>query len=495
MADFEMKTTTAPYQFWRTGPGEFVDSSLRLFTLLLLLLLLLFARSPLLAQQGASSAPELEWFLEAADRDDEVAAAALARIAAQWDNSYASMIVDLVKVVQKRDDGYRILERLTGFLGIQTGQAFGLDLKGWRRWLVSLPYEPHPHYLRFKSFVYQAVDPKMGQFFPPDVNSRIRLDEIEWGGVRVNGIPPLDMPEYIPASEAGYLKDSNLVFGVSLNGESRAYPKRILAWHELARDRLGGVEFTFVYCTLCGSAIPYQSEVGGRVYKFGTSGLLFRSNKLMFDEQTKSLWSSIEGSPVVGPLADTDLQLQIVPVVTTGWKEWRQAHPETTVLSLNTGHQRDYSEGAAYRDYFATQELMFSVQKEDDRLQHKDEVLALLLSSSTDERRQTLAISTRLLKKNPVFHFNGYGRELVVLTSPRGASRVYEAGAVRFTRLNKNRIRDAQRRSWRVTEEALLLEEDGRERLDRVPASQAFWFGWFARFPDTRLIHTPPQAR
>ena len=148
-------------------------------------------------------------------------------------------------------------------------------------------------------------DPKMGQFFPPDVNSRIRLDEIEWGGVRVNGIPPLDMPEYIPASEAGYLKDSNLVFGVSLNGESRAYPKRILAWHELARDRLGGVEFTFVYCTLCGSAIPYQSEVGGRVYKFGTSGLLFRSNKLMFDEQTKSLWSSIEGSPVVGPLADT----------------------------------------------------------------------------------------------------------------------------------------------------------------------------------------------
>ena len=458
------------------------------------LLLLLFLQNSLLAQEPAPPPPQLGWFIEAATPEDAMAGAALEKIAGQWDDRYASLVVDLVQVVQKRDDGYRILERLTGFLEKQTGQAFGLDLKRWRRWLVSLPYNPHPEYLSFKSFVYQAVDPSMAQFFPSDVNSRIRLDEIEWGGVRVNGIPPLDMPEHIPASEAGYLQDSNLVFGVSLNGESRAYPKRILAWHEMARDKLGGVEFTFVYCTLCGSAIPYLNEVGGRVYEFGTSGLLFRSNKLMFDKQTMSLWSSIEGSPVVGSLADSGLQLQIVPVVTTGWKEWREAHPETTVLSLATGHQRDYSEGAAYRDYFATQELMFSVQAEDERLQRKDEVLTLLLPSTEGDVRQAIAISTRLLKKNPVFHFVA-ARELVVLTSPRGASRVYQVGATRFTRLRKNRLEDTEKRNWRVTEEALLLEEGEPERLDRVPASQAFWFGWFARFPDTRLIRTVAEAR
>ena len=491
MADPEMKTATAPHQAWRAGRHKLADSFLRFWTLIFLLCL---PWDFLLAQEAESSAPELEWFVEAADRDDAVAAAALARIAAEWDNRYASLVVDLVQVVQKRDDGYRILERLTGFLEAQTGLAFGLDLKQWRRWLVSLPYKPHPHYLRFKSFVYQAVDPSMSQFFPPEVNARIRLDEIEWGGVRVNGIPPLDMPGHIPASEAGYLEDSNLIFGVSLNGESRAYPKRILAWHEMARDNLGGVEFTFVYCTLCGSAIPYRNEVGGRVYEFGTSGLLFRSNKLMFDKQTMSLWSSIEGSPVVGSLADSGLQLQIIPVVTTGWKEWREAHPETTVLSLDTGHQRDYSEGAAYRDYFATQELMFSVQAEDARLQPKDEVLTMLFPSDEGDVRQAIAISTRLLKENPVFHFDA-GRQLVALTTPRGASRVYQADTVRFTLLRKDRVQDAQKRYWRVTEEALLLEEGEPERLERVPASQAFWFGWFARFPDTRLIRTGAEAR
>ena len=116
--------------------------------------------------------------------------------------------------------------------------------------------------------LYAQIDPKMSSFFPDQVPSLIRLDEVEWGGVGVNGIPPLDYLESVSVSEAGYLEDSNVVFGLEINNEARAYPKWILAWHEMALDRLGGVELTLVYCTLCGTVIPYESEVGGQLVKF-----------------------------------------------------------------------------------------------------------------------------------------------------------------------------------------------------------------------------------
>ncbi len=160
----------------------------------------------------------------------------------------------------------------------------------------------------------------MASFFPADAQQLIRLDEVDWGGVPPNGIPPLDHPEHIPASEAGYLEDEHIVFGIYRNGEARAYPKRILAWHELALDRLGGTELTIVYCTLCGTVIPYDSEAGGRHWSLGTSGLLYRSNKLMFDAETMSLWSTVEGRPVIGPLAGEDIELAAYPVVTTTWR-------------------------------------------------------------------------------------------------------------------------------------------------------------------------------
>src|SRR5262249_9035260 len=118
-----------------------------------------------------------------------------------------------------------------------------------------------------------VLTPGFRAFFPPRVRSKIRLDEIDWGGVLVNGIPPLRSPRTISAAEASWLRDGHIVFGILVNGQARAYPKRILAWHGMATDRLGGVDLTIVYCTLCGTVIPYESRAGGRPFTFGTSGL------------------------------------------------------------------------------------------------------------------------------------------------------------------------------------------------------------------------------
>jgi hypothetical protein len=328
----------------------------------------------------------------------------------------------------------------------------------------------------------------------------VRLDEVDWGGVKVNGIPPLDRPRYVPAREAKYLKDDHVVFGVALNDDARAYPQRILAWHEMVRDRVGGVELAIVYCALCGTVIPYGAEVGGVKRTFGTSGLLYRSNKLMFDEESMSLWSTVHGRPVLGALAGQPLELTAYPVVTTTWKEWREAHPDTRVLSLDTGFQRDYSEGAAYRDYFATDALMFEVPKTDARLRNKDEVLVMLVEpaggrSNDAEDREPVAIAARLLASNRLYPFEAASRNFVVVTSPQGANRVYDLGAGRppALRLRPDGLIELRHEVvYRATEDALIPERESDQRrgqwFPRIAARRAFWFGWVAQYPDTRLL-------
>lgn len=451
---------------------------------------------------AAEGHPPLQLFIDATAQDDDKAKAALQALGEQWRDGYAAIFVDLARFMRPAGAGgpgqqhptIKVRRRLVRFLEEQTGQDFGDDLRAWRLWMWRGPYEPHPDYPAFKAALYANVDKRMGQFFPVGGEEHIRLDEIDWGGVPTDGIPPLDHPKHIPAKEASYLKDKHVVFGIEVGGQARAYPKRILAWHELARDELGGTELTIVYCTLCGTVIPYGAEAGGRPFTLGTSGLLYRSNKLMYDKETMSLWSTIEGRPVVGPLAarHDELVLQDYPVVTTTWREWRTLHPDTTVLSLDTGHDRDYSEGAAYRDYFATDRLMFDVPKLDDRLKNKEPVLALRVEPADGSALpQALALSARFLKKkeNRVFHKSFAGHELVIVTSQDGANRVYDAGETRFATYEKNgSLRDASGGVWRLTETALVLEGAEGASLPRLPARRVFWFAWQAMFPDTELV-------
>ena len=478
-------------------------------------------------------APPLQLFFEAASLDETVAARALEALASRWHDGYTPMIIDMARLMRpaprQQAGGFdmgagptssadggdefsagragadvgvppsrrvlpesRARARLIRFLERQTGQRFDEALHGWRRWMWAQPYAPHPEYAAFKAHVYSQIDPRMRAFFPDQVKAGIRLDEIDFGGVPVNGIPPLRQPAVVPAAAARYLRDNHIVFGLVVNGEARAYPKRILAWHEMALDTVGGVELTVVYCTLCGNVIPYESRIGERRITFGTSGLLYRSNKLMFDEETFSLWSSIDGTPVVGALVGSGLQLVSHAVVTTTWGEWKRTHSDTTVLSIETGFDRDYREGAAYRDYFSTDRLMFAVPGDDRRLRNKDEVLTMRIRPAAGGEAQPVAIEVDLLRRQPAYHFEAQGRQFVVITTRQGANRVYLLGGheVAFpSRAHDGRmIADSAGRKWRVTEEALVAADDSSVRLPRAPAQRAFWFGWHAQYPETILI-------
>ena len=247
----------------------------------------------------------------------------------------------------------------------------GADITGWFDWM--LWQETHPDvrppdwYEEFKREVLLAVDANFKLFLQPEFLKRektsIRFEEVTWGGVRKDGIPSLDNPELIVAADAGYLKDDDLVFSVSISGDARAYPLRIMGWHEMFNDVIGGVPVALAYCTLCGSGILCETEVGPKTpLVFGSSGFLYRSNKLMFDRETHTLWNQFTGKPVIGPLVERNLELRQRPVVIAPWGEWKAQNADTKVLSLITGHDRDYGSGVVYWDYFSSDELMFPTQ-------------------------------------------------------------------------------------------------------------------------------------
>ena len=175
---------------------------------------------------------------------------------------------------------------------------------GWADWMVwqeSNPaVKPHSSFKDIKLQVLQRLDPDFLRFFEDEwvapEKMKIRLEEATWGGVDVDGIPSLDDPQLIAAADAGYMLDDDLVFGVEINGDARAYPLRIMGWHEMFNEVIGGVPVALAYCTLCGSGILFETQVAGRdeAFVFGSSGLLYRSNKLMFDRQTDSLWNQFK---------------------------------------------------------------------------------------------------------------------------------------------------------------------------------------------------------
>ena len=405
---------------------------------------------------------------------------AFKQISGNWQDSYTPMVLESLTFVRNPSHYGQILT----FLKEQTKQDFGYDINDWYEWVWSLDYQPHPNYAEFKSQFYRLIDDLFAGYFSDDRESTIRLDEVRWGGVKQDGIPPLRQPKMIKTSEADYLDDSNIVFGLEVNGDIRAYPKRILAWHEMFVDEIGGEAIAGVYCTLCGTVIIYDIVVDGVRHEIGTSGFLYRSNKLMYDKDTQSLWSTFGGEPVIGPLVGKGIKLPHRYVVTTTWGEWKKRHPESLVLSLNTGHNRNYDEGIAYQQYFATDELMFNVPKLDTRLNNKSEVLGLIFNQHPDK---PLAIDVNYLADNPIYHDQIADSKFIALTDISGAIRVYENNGLKFDQWDqKYQAIDENGLAWTLSE-SQLKSENG-DILSRLPANRAFWFGWYSAYPHTRLV-------
>lgn len=362
-----------------------------------------------------------------------------------------------------------------------TGANVGFDWFDWMLWQEQNPQiVPHPLFSEFKRSLYSRIDPNFDDFLKPEYlapeKMDIRLEEITWGGVKKDGIPSLDNPRMTIAEAAEYLRDDDLVFGVAINGDVRAYPLRIMGWHEMFNDVIGGVPVALAYCTLCGSGILFETAIPAFAgidapLVFGSSGFLYRSNKLMFDRKTNSLWSQFTGKPVVGPLVGSGFELKQRPVVITTWAEWKTQNPLTLVLDLNTGYSRDYGSGVVYKDYFASEDLMFPVQVDETRQKAKEYVFGIR------EFGASKAWPLKAFTDNPVINDTIGGKAVVLVGNAKTRTvRAYEREEFEFTRDADGVLKSQGGASWVQDENGLTNAAD--KTLPRVAGHIAYWFAW-----------------
>ncbi len=227
----------------------------------------------------------------------------------------------------------------------------------------------------------------------------IPLDEIRDGGPPKDGIPSIDFPKFTPASEVDFLQENDRIIGVVVGREARAYPIKILDFHEIVNDEIAGESFTVTWCPLCGSGIVFRHF--GLKKSFGVSGLLYNSDVLLYDRETNSLWSQIMGMSVAGKSSGTPLS--IYPSTMTTWSQWKRIHPTTLVLNQQTGLKRDY-EKPAYQSYLQTDQLMFPVRKSNHQLPNKERVLGVKVGN----QYKAYPFSVLTKRKSPIRDvFNG----------------------------------------------------------------------------------------
>jgi hypothetical protein len=272
-----------------------------------------------------------------------------------------------------------------------------------------------------------------------------------------------------------------------------------MIWHEIVNDTIGGTPVAVTYCPLCNSALAYDRRVDGRVLDFGTSGMLFNSSLVMYDRQTESLWSHFTGEAVVGFLTGT--RLDVLPVATVSWADWRAANPEGMVLSRETGHDRDYGVNP-YPGYDDVTGSPFLFDGEaDGRLAAMERIIGL--------RTDTEAVAVRLdaVTDDGVATFDLDGRPVVVWLRP-GTASALEGGAVdsgrdvgasgafrpaadgrtlTFARSADGFVDDQTGSTWNVFGEAVDGPLTGT-RLRPVTHVDTFWFAWAAFRPDSRII-------
>ncbi len=204
----------------------------------------------------------------------------------------------------------------------------------------------------------------------------VPVKEIYNGGPPKDGIPALNSPDFVTAQKARFLKPEDRVIGIANGQESRAYPLKILNYHEIVNDRLGDMPVAVTFCPLCDSAAVFDRRVPFGEREFGVSGFLYNSNVLMYDRggDPESLWSQLMSTGITGP--GYKQSLKPLPLELTTWADWRERNPDTLVLSIRTGHSSPYNT-TPYKSYLESPNLMFPVNRTDDRLPQKSRVLGV----------------------------------------------------------------------------------------------------------------------
>ena len=291
-----------------------------------------------------------------------------------WQPSYAAILIQMVGWIEHpvvHAEVIALLERAAG-------RSFGKDVNAMYEWLWSFDPGAHPDYSEFlATFFTDDVDPRFREYFDDRPKTQIRLDEIRWGGVRRDGIPPLKNPKMIRASEATYLGDDNIVFGVVINGDVRAYPKRILAWHEMVKDKIGGLEPERCLLHSMWLDDSVRRDRQRCTSRAGHQRISVSVEQAYVRSCDQVALVHVERHAGRRSIGRSRYRTENVIGGDEHRKEWRRRHPDTWCCHSIPAIVATMEKARAYREYFGTDRLMFNVPKVDDRLLNKAEVLAL----------------------------------------------------------------------------------------------------------------------
>ena len=320
-----------------------------------------FPDAPIVSNKGDLD-PETQaalddlWDSLGPDIDDQ----AIFELGQSGDVRLAWLLVDVLRFVQGGPISEALIAATTELTGIDPSADPVAARSPWQSLtdhLIAWDLPVHPDYRGYKGRLFTIIEPAWQPFFD-DAEAAIDWRFTSWGGVLIDDrplgdtapcergcIPALDDPPTTSAAEGSWYPDDRVVFGVVVNGEARAYPKNQMEVHEMINDTLGGRRLGIPYCTLCGSAQAYFTDSvpsGIDVPVLRTSGLLTRSNKVMYDLNTFSILDTFTGEAITGPLHDQGVVLEQATVVTSTWGEWKLAHPDTTILASDGGLGRTY---------------------------------------------------------------------------------------------------------------------------------------------------------
>lgn len=158
----------------------------------------------------------------------------------------------------------------------------------------------------------------------------VAFEDILSGGPPKDGIPSIDNPTFIPVAEETELTDTDPVIGLVVNGVAKAYPLRVLIWHEIVNDTISDVPVSVTFCPLCNTAVVYDRRLDGKVLDFGTTGKLRNSDLVMYDRQTESWWQQFLGQGIIGEM--TGKTLKAMPARLESWAKFKARAPHGQVL-------------------------------------------------------------------------------------------------------------------------------------------------------------------
>jgi hypothetical protein len=314
-----------------------------------------------------------------------------------------------------------------------------------------------------------------------DTKHTVPPDQIVNGGPPRDGIPSIDNPNFVSANDAT-LQDMDLVLGLNINGDIRAYPLNILVWHEIVNDFVDDIPVAITYCPLCFTNQVFKRTIDGQVVQFGTSGKLYNSNLVMYDRVSGSLWSQALGQAIAGE--HTGKKLERVPFDIAFWREWKTLYPESKVLSQDTGFGRPYGVDP-YGNYYVNPDILFPVSHRDDRLGPKEIVVGL------ENNGVYRAYKLHQIEESHVINDGIDGKSIALLSLHPLMVRAYDSTidgqTLEFRYDNEGSITDIQTRSvWNFDGQAIEGAMKGKN-LTRLPFDEGFWFEWVAFHPNTGL--------